>query len=76
MDRIIEEELWNYVCFERDDNIYLTYVGQSGHATVDYTVKLNAYEVNLVKSGHSSVKRLLGGFNQTRFIIPPFWPIK
>ncbi|MGF1866587.1 hypothetical protein L4D15_15190 [Enterovibrio norvegicus] len=76
MDRIIKEELWSHVCFERDDEIYLTYLVQSGPATVDYTVKLNTSEVNLVKSGDSEVKRLLGGFEQSRFIIPPIWPTK
>ncbi|OEE65472.1 hypothetical protein A1OS_13685 [Enterovibrio norvegicus] len=76
MDRIIKEELWSHVCFERDDEIYLTYLVQSGPATVDYTVKLNTSEVNLVQSGDSEVKRLLGGFEQSRFIIPPIWPTK
>ena len=76
MDRIIKEELWSHVCFESNDGIYLTYLIQFGPATVDYTVKLNATEVNLVKSDSFVVKRLVGSFNQSRYIIPPIWPNK
>ena len=76
MDRIITEELWSHVCFERDEEVFLTYLVQIGPTTVDYTVKLNTSEVNLVKSDSSMVKKLLGSFNQSRFITPPIWPKK
>ena len=71
MDTIIEEEQWNYVCFERGGDVFLTYLVQTGPATVDYTVKLSANEASSVKSGISSAKQLLGGFSQSRLIKPP-----
>ncbi len=76
MDRVIEEENWNYVCFERGQNVFLTYLIQHGPVTLDYTVELNSEEKHLIKSGKFKAKQLLGGFDEARLLSPPIWPSK
>ena len=76
MDRIIEEEIWNYVCFEKGEDVFLTYMVQHGPATVDYTVRLSANEANSVKQGHTSAKSMLDSFDASRFVKPSLWPSK
>lgn len=76
MDTIIEEEQWSFVCFERGEEVFLTYLVQTGPATVDYTVKLRVNEIAAIKSGKNSAKSLIGGFDNHRLVKPPVWPSK
>ncbi|OCQ23149.1 hypothetical protein A7985_04145 [Pseudoalteromonas luteoviolacea] len=76
MDIVIEEERWSFVCFERGEEIFLTYLVQTGPAMVDYTVKLNTNEIASIKSGMYKAKSLLGSFDSSRFVKPAIWPQK
>lgn len=82
MDRVINEESWNYVLFERDSQMYVTYLVQYGPATVDFTIKLNGSETSDISSGKRTINALVDGFKsggaslESRFIKPPLWPNK
>lgn len=82
MDRVINEELWHYVLFERDSQTYVTYLVQYGPATVDFTIKLNESEASEIASGKRTINTLVEGFKsggaslEARFIKPPLWPNK
>ncbi|WP_156804629.1 hypothetical protein [Gallaecimonas xiamenensis] len=82
MDRVINEESWNYVLFERDSQMYVTYLVQYGPATVDFTIKLNAPEISDISSGKRTISSLIEHFKnsgancESRFIKPPLWPNK
>jgi hypothetical protein len=82
MDRVINEESWNYVLFERDSQMYVTYLVQYGPATVDFTIKLNGSEASDISSGKRTINTLVDNFKrggaslESRFIKPPLWPNK
>ncbi|WP_199609777.1 hypothetical protein [Flocculibacter collagenilyticus] len=81
MEKIIEEAPWSYVCFEKDSEIFLTYVVQHGFVTTDYTVKLNRSEAAFVRSGALTAKLLVSKFAgnsaiQSRLVLPAIWPKK